>query len=188
MVDSGDELTAATSTDKIQKYQEAKNRWVSFLNVTNDATEEQKQLRFSEILSDIFGREFSFVGFYDKREDNDAKIFIGQFVSNAEIFPCGEIALGSGQCGQCAKEMTTLIVHDVRHCDNYIACDTETQSEIVVPCCLNGKLRTVLDIDSPDIGTFTEVDKTELQDLIYMVYERPPTSSVRSATMEDLLV
>ena len=99
MVDVADELSGATSSDKIDKYREAKSRWVSFLNVTTDATEQQQQLRLSEILSEVFGTEFSFVGFYDKKPDNEEKIFIGEYMSNAEIFPCGEINMGAGQCG-----------------------------------------------------------------------------------------
>ena len=99
VVEDDDELATATSSDKIAKYQEAKSRWISYLNVTTEATLAQKQLRLSEILSDIFRDEMSFVGFYDKREDNDEKIFIGEYVSNADIFPCGEINMGAGQCG-----------------------------------------------------------------------------------------
>ena len=135
VVEDDDELATATSSDKIAKYQEAKSRWVSYLNVTTEATLAQKQLRLSEILSDIFRDEFSFVGFYDKREDNDEKIFIGEYVSNADIFPCGEINMGAGQCGQCAAEQRTLIAHDTKQIENYIACDMHTRSEIVVPCC-----------------------------------------------------
>ena len=181
MVDVEDELSQATSSDKINKYREAKQRWVSFLNVTTEATEQQKQLRLSEILSDVFGAEFSFVGFYDKKEDNDEKIFIGEYVSNAEIMPCGEIRMGSGQCGQCAAEQRTLIAHDTKQLENYIACDMDTRSEIVVPCCMqdeggNLAMRTVLDIDSPSVGTFTEVDRECLEDLAYMVYQRPAVS------------
>ena len=135
VVEDDDELATATSSDKIAKYQEAKSRWISYLNVTTEATLAQKQLRLSEILSDIFRDEFSFVGFYDKREDNDEKIFIGEYVSNADIFPCGEINMGAGQCGQCAAEQRTLIAHDTKQIENYIACDMHTRSEIVVPCC-----------------------------------------------------
>ena len=91
-----DELDSAQSSKKIELYSEAKNRWASYLNVNVEATEQEKQLKLSEILSEIFGDEFSFVGFYDKRENNDAKIFIGEYVSNAEIFPCGEIKMGDG--------------------------------------------------------------------------------------------
>ena len=135
VVEDDDELATATSSDKIAKYREAKSRWISYLNVTTEATLAQKQLRLSEILSDIFRDEMSFVGFYDKREDNDEKIFIGEYVSNADIFPCGEINMGAGQCGQCAAEQRTLIAHDTKQLENYIACDMHTRSEIVVPCC-----------------------------------------------------
>ncbi len=47
-----------------------------------------------------------------------------------------------------------MIAYNVKELDNYIACDDETQSEIVVPCFIGETLRTVLDIDSADIGTF----------------------------------
>ena len=177
MVDHGDELTGATSSDKIDKYRQAKNRWVSFLNVTSDASEQQKQLRLSEILSQVFADEFSFVGFYNKNPDDDAKIHIGEYVSNAEIVPCPEIQMGQGQCGQCASQQRTLIAHDVKQLDNYIACDHDTRSEIVVPCCIeDNMLRTVLDIDSPSVGTFTEVDRENLEDLVYMIYNKPRVS------------
>ena len=47
-----------------------------------------------------------------------------------------------------------------------------TRSEIVVPCCTkeSGEMRTVLDIDSPNVGTFTEEDRANLEDLVYMIY------------------
>ena len=71
--------------------------------------------------------------------------------------------------------MKTLIAYDTKLVENYIACDMFTRSEIVVPCCnpIDGRLRTVLDLDSPNVGTFTEVDKSNLEDLVYMIYQRP---------------
>ena len=84
--------------------------------------------------------------------------------------------MGAGQCGQCASEMRTLIAYDTKQIENYIACDMHTRSEIVVPCCLkeDGQtIRTVLDIDSPSVGTFTEVDRENLEDLVYMIYQKP---------------
>ena len=187
MVDAADELIGATSCDKISKYQEAKSRWVSYLNVNQDSSEQQKQLRLSEILSEIFGADFSFVGFYDKKPDDDAKIFIGEYVSNGDIIPCGEIDLGKGQCGQCASEMKTLIAYDTKLVENYIACDMFTRSEIVVPCCnpIDGRLRTVLDLDSPNVGTFTEVDKSNLEDLVYMIYQRPAVTWDEAQNNQD---
>ena len=65
-------------------------------------SEQDKQLRLCEILSEEFNPEMSFVGFYDKKPEHSKKIYIGQYVSNADIWPCGEIEWGKGQCGQCA--------------------------------------------------------------------------------------
>ena len=84
--------------------------------------------------------------------------------------------MGAGQCGQCATEMRTLIAHDTKQLENYIACDDFTRSEIVVPCMKDGKIHTVLDIDSPNVGTFTDEDKANLEDLVYMIYEKPTVS------------
>ena len=83
--------------------------------------------------------------------------------------------MGAGQCGQCATEQRTLIAHDTKQVENYIACDMHTRSEIVVPCCSkeDGQVCTILDIDSPNVGTFTEVDKANLEDLVYMIYQKP---------------
>ena len=77
MVDVQDELSGATSCEQIDKYRDAKGRWVAWLNINTESTDEQKQLRLSEILSEVFGAEFSFVGFYDKRDGVEDKIFIG---------------------------------------------------------------------------------------------------------------
>ena len=98
-------------------------------------------------------KDFNFVGFYDLREGDNSKLYIGEFVSEL-VFPCGEIKMGKGQCGQCASEKKVMIAKNVKELDNYIACDDETLSEIVVPCFVGSekKLRTVLDIDSPNIA------------------------------------
>jgi len=59
-----------------------------------------------------------------------------------------------------------MIAYNVKELDNYIACDDDTQSEIVLPCSTGSgdsrKLRTVLDIDSPHIGTFDADDEKGL--------------------------
>ena len=113
----------------------------------------------------------SFVGFYDKKANDTKKIYIGEYVSNGDIFPCGEIQWGKGQCGQCAAEEKTLIAYDTKKLENYIPCDDETRSEIVVPCFdKSGKFKTVLDIDSPDVGQFTDEDQKELEKLTKMIY------------------
>lgn len=56
--------------------------------------------------------------------------------------------------------------------ENYIACDTETRSEIVIPCFIGKemKLRTVFDLDSPNIGEFSEEDEKGLKRLLSNIY------------------
>ena len=51
----------------------------------------------------------------------------------AMITPCPKINFGKGVCGSAWKFRETQIVKDVTKCDNYIACDSETMSEIVLP-------------------------------------------------------
>lgn len=80
--------------------------------------------------------------------------------------------MGKGQCGQCASEKRTMIAHNVKELENYIACDDETQSEIVIPVIMaDGTLRTVLDIDSEDIGTFDQEDDEGLRKAISLIYQ-----------------
>lgn len=108
----------------------------------------------SELLSEQFP-EFGFVGFYDAKVGDTEKIYIGEYFTNDDIFPCGEIEYGKGQCGLCAQLKKVMIAHDTKLLENYIACDMNTRSEIVLPV-LNkdGTFRTQLDIDSPNVGTF----------------------------------
>lgn len=62
-------------------------------------------------------------------------------------------------------------MQDVSLCENYIACDDETQSEIVVPCFGKGRqIRTCLDIDSNFKNTFNKVDQEWLEKIVQVVY------------------
>ena len=105
---------------------------------------------------------FLFVGFYRAMEDN--MLQIGPY--QGEVLACGTIDYGRGVCGVCAQERRTLIVPDVRQFPHYIACDDETQSEIVVPVLRDGYLLAVLDVDGAEIGLFDEVDQHYLEKLV----------------------
>ena len=120
-----------------------------------------------------FFPEFGFVGFYDAKKGDNEKIYIGEYYSNADIFPCGEIKYGAGQCGLCALNKKTYIAVDTKELDNYIACDDDTRSEIVIPV-LNkdGSFRTQLDIDSPEVATFNLDDERALQAMLDLIYPR----------------
>ena len=76
---------------------------------------------------------------------------------------CIEIPLGRGVCGTAAKADETQLVYDVHQFPGHIACDSASNSEIVVPLRKNGAVYGVLDIDSPQIGRFTTEDRTGLE-------------------------
>jgi putative methionine-R-sulfoxide reductase with GAF domain len=185
MVETGSSDQSGLSSQlKIEKYEKCFGELEAALGKLGaSATEVQKQKALCDVLAAAFKGSWNFVGFYDLRpEVHSNKVFIGEYVSEA-VFPCGEIDLGHGQCGLCAKDEKVMIAHDVSKLDNYIACDDDTKSEIVLPCFLSTsdaeeddedecsgdaggtgsatkkrKLRTLLDIDSIHIGTFDETD------------------------------
>ena len=76
---------------------------------------------------------------------------------------CIEIPLGKGVCGTAARRNETVRVEDVHRFPGHIACDSDSQSEIVVPLRRNGAVFGVLDIDSPRPARFTPADQTGLE-------------------------
>ena len=76
---------------------------------------------------------------------------------------CIEIPIGKGVCGTAAATGQTVVVANVHEFDGHIACDSASNSEIVVPLYVNGELYGVLDIDSPLFNRFTEQDKNGLE-------------------------
>ena len=79
---------------------------------------------------------------------------------------CIRIEIGKGVCGTAVKEMRSILVKDVHAFPGHIACDAASASEIVVPLQdADGKIRGVLDIDSPLKARFTETDQEGLEKL-----------------------
>ena len=75
---------------------------------------------------------------------------------------CIRIPVGRGVCGTAVAEDAVQLVYDVHQFPGHIACDSASNSEIVLPIHVKGKIWGVLDIDSPSIGRFTEADKEGL--------------------------
>jgi len=75
---------------------------------------------------------------------------------------CMHIPYGKGVCGTCLKEETVVRVDDVRAFSGHIACDSVSQSEIVLPLYKDGNFFAVLDIDSPLLQRFDEQDEAGL--------------------------
>ena len=76
---------------------------------------------------------------------------------------CIEIPVGRGVCGTAVAEGKTQLIPDVHQFPGHIACDSASNSEIVVPIRADWKIVGVLDLDSPYIGRFTKEDQAGLE-------------------------
>lgn len=101
--------------------------------------------------------ELNWAGFYLYR---DGALLLGPFQGKTA---CTRIAMGKGVCGTAAETDVTQLVPNVHEFPGHIACDSASNSEIVVPLHKNGALYGVLDIDSPKLERFTEEDKVGLE-------------------------
>lgn len=79
---------------------------------------------------------------------------------------CVRIPMGKGVCGTAAARRETLVVPDVERFPGHIACDAASRSEIVVPILEEGRLRGVLDVDSPEVSRFDAVDREGLEGFV----------------------
>src|SRR6187401_426383 len=84
---------------------------------------------------------------------------------------CVRIAVGKGVCGTAAARRTTVVVEDVHAFPGHIACDSASNSEIVVPLLKDGQLLGVLDLDSPHQARFGAVDARGLERLAKIFVE-----------------
>ena len=78
---------------------------------------------------------------------------------------CVRIALGSGVCGTAAAGAKTIVVPDVHAFAGHIACDTQSNSELVAPLIKNGRVLGVLDLDSPLLARFDADDAAGIETL-----------------------
>ena len=105
-------------------------------------------------------KEVNFAGVYRFEK---GELILGPFQGQPA---CVHIAMGQGVCGTAAKEEASQIVPDVHAFPGHIACDSASNSEIVVPIRAEGRVVGVLDIDSPLVGRFTEEDRTGLEEFV----------------------
>ena len=107
--------------------------------------------------------EVSWAGFYFLRGGpSGGELIVGPFQGKPA---CVRIALGRGVCGTAAASRETIIVPDVNAFPGHIACDTASQSEVVVPLLAAGRLVGVLDLDSARLARFEELDARGLEGL-----------------------
>ena len=104
---------------------------------------------------------FFWTGFYVVDPLKPSELVVGPYQGT---LGCLRIPFGKGVCGTSAQKGETIIVKDVHEFPGHIACDSRSNSEIVVPVYdKNGTLAAVLDVDSTEIGAFDEEDKVGLE-------------------------
>lgn len=79
---------------------------------------------------------------------------------------CVRIPFGQGVCGTAAETKTSQLVEDVHQFPGHIACDSASNSEVVVPIVKDNQVVGVLDIDSPSVARFTQEDLTGLEQVV----------------------
>ncbi|SHL86780.1 GAF domain-containing protein [Phytopseudomonas punonensis] len=101
----------------------------------------------------------NWAGFYLVKDD---ELVLGPFQGKVA---CVRIAFGRGVCGAAAASRQTQRVEDVHAFAGHIACDSASNSELVVPLIKDGRLIGVLDLDSPRVGRFSEADQRGIEGL-----------------------
>ena len=113
------------------------------------------------LLSLAFPESYFWTGFYVVDPHKEAELVVGPYQGT---LGCLRIPFSRGVCGACATQKQTLIVPDVHDFPGHIACDSQTNSEIVVPVFdESGALFAVLDVDSTQRDSFDTDDKLGLE-------------------------
>ena len=97
------------------------------------------------------------------------ELVLGPFIGRPA---CIRIPLGKGVCGTAASEGATQLVPDVHAFPGHIACDSVTNSELVVPVVRDGAVIAVIDLDSPSLARFDEEDRAGIERLAALIADR----------------
>jgi GAF domain-containing protein len=103
----------------------------------------------------------NWVGFY-LWDEKSSQLLLGPFQG---LTACTRIGLGKGVCGTAVSTRETQLVPDVHAFPGHIACDSASNSEIVIPILRGGQVLGVLDIDSPSFSRFDGTDQAWLERL-----------------------
>ena len=109
--------------------------------------------------------DLNWAGFYLNRNE---ELVLGPFQGQVA---CVRIPFSKGVCGAAAATRQTQRVEDVHAFPGHIACDSASNSELVIPLVKEGRLIGVLDLDSPKPGRFSEADQVGLERLAAIFLE-----------------
>ncbi len=127
---------------------------------------DEKLLGICKMLRDNV-THYNWVGFYIVK--SEGKLALGPYAGAPTDHI--EIGFGTGVCGRAAEMKRALVVQDVSKETNYLSCNPNVRSEIVVPIMKNGEVVAELDIDSHAPSAFSEEDKNFLESVCHLLEE-----------------
>lgn len=131
--------------------------------VEDETNQIARMATLTSMLVGAYGARFFWCGFYLVDQNKHDELVIGPYQGS---LGCLRIPFSRGVCGKAARTKQTQIVEDVHAFEGHIACDSRSNSEIVVPVFDGaGQLVAVLDVDSTDFAAFDEVDAAGLEAL-----------------------
>ena len=152
-------------TDKAARYAEIEEEILAVLDGEPNLT--ARMATVASMLNDTFPL-FFWTGFYVVDTEKGDELVVGPYQGT---LGCLRIAFGRGVCGTAAATGQTQIVEDVHAFDGHIACDSRSQSEIVVPVRdASGQLIAVFDVDATEVAAFDAVDAQALERLLGKVF------------------
>ncbi|WP_339857956.1 GAF domain-containing protein [Thalassospira alkalitolerans] len=146
-------------------YEEAEKELISITEGESNVT------ALMSTVSCILAQKFDYyfwTGFYIVDPEKENELVVGPYQGS---LGCLRIPFGRGVCGTAAATGKTQMVDDVHAFPGHIACDSRSNSEIVVPVFdCDGRLIAVLDVDSVETGSFDETDRVALETLMQRIF------------------
>lgn len=153
------------AADKTNRYEEVEAEILAVLE--GEPNRVARMATVSSMLADAFDH-FFWTGFYVVDPDKGDELVVGPYQGT---LGCLRIAFGRGVCGTAAAERRTQIVEDVHAFPGHIACDSRSESEIVVPVFdAAGALIAVFDVDATEKAAFDDADRVALERLMAKVF------------------
>lgn len=110
--------------------------------------------------------DINWVGFYFYKND---QLVLGPFQGKVA---CTKIPIGKGVCGTSYQNKLLLNIDNVHEFPGHIACDSDSNSELVVPLMYQGKILGVLDIDSPSFKRFSMDDEETMSEIAKLIAKK----------------
>ncbi|BDX00340.1 GAF domain-containing protein [Maricaulis maris] len=146
-------------TTKAELYEDVRKQIASV--IAGETSRTARLATASCLLREMFGERFFWTGFYEVDPNQPDMLVVGPYQGT---MGCLRIPFGKGVCGAAAANGETQLVEDVHAFPGHIACDSRSNSEIVVPVRdAGGQLVAVLDIDSTEFGAFDTEDQAGLE-------------------------